>query len=128
MSNVMLVEYSQKLQSFDSGRDAVCRLFVAPDDLEEMVRTADRHDWLLSNGASTCLIWHSRCTREGAFTRLAAELESGYLGQDWTGCLCLRDLRNHSWSPSNPWFPMSLADFLASEESFLSVLSFSVSE
>lgn len=48
--------------------------------------------WLwLSNGAATCRICEhsSRCTREGAFARLAAELESGYLGQDWTACLCL---------------------------------------
>lgn len=89
---VMLVECIQ-MQILNSGRYAVCRLFVAPDDLEEMVRTADRHDltFHIFHGAPSCRICEhsSRCTREGAFTRLAAELESGYLGQDWTECLCL---------------------------------------
>eukprot|EP00435_Cladocopium_sp_Y103_P034524 s684_g8.t3 len=63
-TGVMGAELTDRLS--DQGY-AVCRLFVAPDDLEEMARTADR------------------CAREGAFTRLAAELESGYLGQEGKG-------------------------------------------
>eukprot|EP00421_Protoceratium_reticulatum_P014240 CAMPEP_0168389720 /NCGR_PEP_ID=MMETSP0228-20121227/17107_1 /TAXON_ID=133427 /ORGANISM="Protoceratium reticulatum, Strain CCCM 535 (=CCMP 1889)" /LENGTH=170 /DNA_ID=CAMNT_0008402997 /DNA_START=40 /DNA_END=549 /DNA_ORIENTATION=- len=46
---------------------ALCRLFVAPEDLESMVSTADR------------------CVEEGAFTRLATELEPGYLGKNGAG-------------------------------------------
>mmetsp|Transcript_58063 Transcript_58063/g.186553 ORF Transcript_58063/g.186553 Transcript_58063/m.186553 type:complete len:941 (+) Transcript_58063:54-2876(+) len=45
----------------------LCKLFIAPEDLAAMVSTADR------------------CVEEGAFSRLAAELEPGYLGKDGTG-------------------------------------------
>eukprot|EP00438_Fugacium_kawagutii_P006138 Skav234013 [mRNA] locus=scaffold3484:107977:115205:- [translate_table: standard] len=67
-TGVMGAELTERLS--DQGY-AVCRLFVAPDDLEEMARTADR------------------CAREGAFTRLAAEIESGYLGQARPGVTTL---------------------------------------
>lgn len=63
-TGVMGAELTERLS--DQGY-AVCKLFVAPDDLEEMARTADR------------------CAKEGAFTRLASELESGYLGQEGKG-------------------------------------------
>eukprot|EP00406_Dinophysis_acuminata_P048654 CAMPEP_0179302604 /NCGR_PEP_ID=MMETSP0797-20121207/48152_1 /TAXON_ID=47934 /ORGANISM="Dinophysis acuminata, Strain DAEP01" /LENGTH=922 /DNA_ID=CAMNT_0021012143 /DNA_START=56 /DNA_END=2824 /DNA_ORIENTATION=- len=46
---------------------AKCRLFVAPEDLEGMVTTADR------------------CAEEGSFTRLPMELEPGYLGKGTIG-------------------------------------------
>jgi len=45
----------------------LCKLFVAPEDLTGMLSTADR------------------CVEEGAFTRLASELEPGYLGKDGSG-------------------------------------------
>nr|AQS99289.1 type I polyketide synthase [Gambierdiscus excentricus] len=45
----------------------LCKLFVAPEDLVSMVATADR------------------CVEEGAFARLATELEPGYLGKHGTG-------------------------------------------
>lgn len=46
---------------------ALCKLFISPDDLQDMVAAADR------------------CLDEGAFSRLASELEPGYLGKEGTG-------------------------------------------
>lgn len=46
---------------------AVCKLFMSPDDLGDMISSADR------------------IAASGAFTRLAAELEPGYLGKEGTG-------------------------------------------
>mmetsp|Transcript_83639 Transcript_83639/g.241990 ORF Transcript_83639/g.241990 Transcript_83639/m.241990 type:complete len:944 (-) Transcript_83639:201-3032(-) len=45
----------------------VCKLFISPEDLQDMVATADR------------------CCDEGAFSRLATELEPGYLGKEGSG-------------------------------------------
>lgn len=55
---------------------ALCKLFVAPDDLQEMTATADR------------------CMEEGAFSRLSPELETGYLGKDGRGMTLSVDLDN----------------------------------
>uniref|UniRef100_A0A7S2QPL8 Ketosynthase family 3 (KS3) domain-containing protein n=1 Tax=Zooxanthella nutricula TaxID=1333877 RepID=A0A7S2QPL8_9DINO len=46
---------------------SVCRIFVSPEDLQDMVATADR------------------CAEDGAFSRLASEMEPGYLGREGTG-------------------------------------------
>lgn len=46
---------------------ALCKLFVSAADLEDMVSTSDR------------------LAEEGAFSRLAAEIEPGYLGRDGAG-------------------------------------------
>lgn len=46
---------------------AVCKLFIAPDDMEGMVTTADR------------------AIKEDNFVRLPLELEPGYLGREGTG-------------------------------------------
>lgn len=92
ISNGILSSASKK---WTLCRYAVCKLFVAPDDLEEMARTADRRGLRATNGirlleGSRFFQMHRRrkcmgrrrCAKEGAFTRLASELESGYLGQD----------------------------------------------
>jgi len=61
---VMGAEITDRLSQ--SGH-ALCKLFVAPEDLQEMVSVADR------------------CAEEGAFCRLSPELESGYLGKEGKG-------------------------------------------
>ncbi|CAE6920816.1 ppsA [Symbiodinium natans] len=55
---------------------ALCKLFIAPEDLTEMVSTADR------------------CVEGGAFSRLAPELETGYLGKDGKGKTLSVDLES----------------------------------
>mmetsp|Transcript_5422 Transcript_5422/g.11435 ORF Transcript_5422/g.11435 Transcript_5422/m.11435 type:complete len:963 (+) Transcript_5422:81-2969(+) len=47
---------------------ALCKLFISPDDLEAMVTVAEKAD-----------------KEDGAFTRLASEIEPGYLGRNGTG-------------------------------------------
>ena len=55
----------------------MCKLFVSVEDLEEMSRTAER--WGSNKRLQVRL---ARCVKEGAFSRLAAEVETGYLGQE----------------------------------------------
>ncbi|CAE7719331.1 ppsA [Symbiodinium microadriaticum] len=55
---------------------ALCKLFVAPEDLTEMANTADR------------------CVEGGAFSRLPPELETGYLGKEGKGKTLSVDLES----------------------------------
>lgn len=122
ISNGILSSASKK---WTLCRYAVCKLFVAPDDLEEMARTADRRGLRATNGirllegSRFCqmhrrrkCMGRRRCAKEGAFTRLASELESGYLGQDCRlglgvfgllGCWQVHKGRSH-WTSIKKWW------------------------
>jgi len=61
-------------EALGRGGHAVCRLFVSPADLRDMVSTSDR------------------LAEQGAFARLPKELEQGYLGRGGSGKALALDL------------------------------------
>jgi len=65
---------SELAEALKQRGHAICKVFISPEDLENMAATADR------------------CVEEGAFSRLSSELEPGYLGVEGTGKILAVDL------------------------------------